>query len=199
MCILSVCVCTHKCMLGHQSDACAYMETHAQKQQMLIEFVHPSIFVSLSGAKQRHMHESENFFLFFFFFSCICDYDQNPTLLMLRYRNWAGELHLPLLLLCISCLFCCCLLLFSLIFFVFRTLSHCDWYGGGVLTAVGVGLAEVRRGGRLNWQLRHRHLTRHRVSCAQTAYAAAIFSVRAHLWNREQDESQVVIQTNRCF
>lgn len=51
------------------------------------------------------------------------------------------------------------------------------------LTAVRVRLAEVRRSGWLNWQLRHRHLARHRVSSAQTA---AIFSVRAHLEPRQQ-------------
>lgn len=54
------------------------------------------------------------------------------------------------------------------------------------LTTVRVRLAEVRRGGWLNRQLRHRHLTPHRMSSTQTAHAAAVFSVRAHLENREE-------------
>lgn len=84
-------------------------------------------------------------------------------------------------------------------------MGHCqtqiyvtDMWG---LTAVRVGLVEVRRGGWLNGQLRHRHLTRHRVSCTQTAHAAAIFSVRAHLENRERGErkKKIFSRTNICF
>lgn len=60
------------------------------------------------------------------------------------------------------------------------------------LTTVRIRLAEVRRGGRLNGQLRHRYLTRHRVSATQTAHAAAVFSVRAHLENREKREKKTV-------
>lgn len=54
------------------------------------------------------------------------------------------------------------------------------------LTTVRVRLAEVRRGGWLNRQLRYRHLTPHRMSSTQTAHTAAVFSVRAHLENREE-------------
>lgn len=57
------------------------------------------------------------------------------------------------------------------------------------LTAVGVRLAEVGRCGRLNRQLRHGHLTCHRVSAPQAAHSAAVFSVRAHL-EKQRAETQ---------
>ena len=60
----------------------------------------------------------------------------------------------------------------------------------GGLTTVGVGLVEVRRGGRLNGQLRPRHLTRHRVTATQSAHATAVFSVRAHLERGERERER---------
>lgn len=51
----------------------------------------------------------------------------------------------------------------------------------GNLTPVGVGLAEVWRGGGLDRQLGHGHLTRHGVSSTQT-----VFSVRAHLQGKKE-------------
>lgn len=56
-----------------------------------------------------------------------------------------------------------------------------------VLTAVRVGLVEVWRGGWLNGELGHWHLTCHWVSRTQATHAtASVFSMRAHLENREE-------------
>lgn len=58
--------------------------------------------------------------------------------------------------------------------------------GGAGPTAKRVWLAQVRRSGRLDRQLRHRHLRRHGVTGPQAAHAAAVLSVGAHLLNGDQ-------------